>query len=65
MAWSQSLPLTGTLRVGPEDAQEMGGSSCGLLSWRGAGSGDLPTPEGLGDAHLSATLGAWFTQCER
>jgi hypothetical protein len=61
MALSQSLPLTGMLRVGPEEAQKMGGSSCGPLSWWRSGSGDLATPEGLDDAHLSATVGAWLT----
>ncbi len=64
LALSKSLPLTGAASIGLGYEQRTGGSSCGLLSWWRSGLGDLATPEGLNEAHLSATLGAWFTQCE-
>lgn len=64
MALRQSVPSTDAESVGPVNAYEAGGSSCGLLSWWCPGSGDLATPEGLDDAHLSTTVGTWLAQCE-
>lgn len=60
-AMNRSLPLTGAASDGLGNRRRTGGSSSGLLSWRGSGSGDLATPEGFNDAHLSATAGAWLT----
>ena len=40
-------------------------SSCGGLSGWGTGLRFLATSEGLDDAHLAATVGAWLAQCER
>lgn len=43
----------------------MGVLSCCLPPWWSARQRPLPAPEGLNDAHGSATVGAWFAQGER
>lgn len=61
-ALNQIPALTGTLSVGSEDGQQMGVSSCGLLSWWCPGAGFLPAPECFDDAHRAAAVGTWFAQ---
>lgn len=59
---SQSPSSTGAVNIGLENGHKMGGSSCGLLSRWGSGTGYLPAPEGFDNAHLSAAVGACFAQ---